>query len=140
MKTYAFRLHPGMDLRQELVRFAAEKQLQAAFVMTCVGSLRRVNIRLANQPTGTLYEDKFEIDSLVGTLSPDGPHLHVVLSDGKGQAIGGHLLDGNLIYTTAEVVLGELEDICFRREIDPETTYDELIICPRENQDFSRNK
>jgi uncharacterized protein len=131
MKTYAFRLHPGMDLRQELVRFAAEKQLKAAFVMTCVGSLQRANLRLANKPTATVYEDKFEIDSLVGTLSLDGPHLHITLSDSNGNVIGGHVFDGCLIYTTAEIVLGELEDVSFRRTVDPKTAYDELIISPK---------
>jgi uncharacterized protein len=130
MKTFAFRLQPGMDLRQELLRFAHAQQLQAAFIMTCVGSLQQANLRLANKPAGTRYEDKFEIISLVGTLSPDGPHLHIALSDGNGGCIGGHVLDGCLIYTTAEIVLGELEDVRFRRATDILTTYDELVIDP----------
>ena len=131
MRTFALRLHPGQDPRRELVAFAQQHGLQAAFVLTCVGSLRRAALRLANQPTTTYYDDKFEICALVGTLSPDGPHLHIALSDGRGVSIGGHLQEGSEIYTTAEIVLGELTDVVFSRPLDPETTYDELVISPR---------
>jgi uncharacterized protein len=131
MQTYALRLHPGQDLKQELVAFAKGHGLQAGLVLTCVGSLRRAALRLANQPHTTYYDDKFEIVALVGTLSVDGPHLHIALSDGRGVTIGGHLQDGSHIYTTAEIVLGELTDLTFTRPIDPETTYDELVISPR---------
>jgi predicted DNA-binding protein with PD1-like motif len=113
------------------VAFARAHQLKAALVLTCVGSLRRAALRLANQPHTTYYDDKFEIVALVGTLSPDGPHLHLALSDGRGVTIGGHLQDGSHIYTTAEIVLAELTDLVFSRPVDPETTYDELTIQPR---------
>ena len=131
MKTYALRLHPHEDLKQALEHFRQERGLQAGLVLTCVGSLRRAAVRFANQPGTTVLEGKFEIVSLVGTLSPDGPHLHISLSDGTGQTMGGHLQEGALIYTTAEIVLGELEDVTFRREIDPDTGYDELSAWPR---------
>ncbi|HTX78523.1 MAG TPA: PPC domain-containing DNA-binding protein [Longilinea sp.] len=131
MKTYMFRLHPGDDLLRSVVDFCRKQNLEAAVILTCVGSLRRASIRLANQPGATLYEDKFEIDSLVGTVSPDGAHIHISLSDGTGKMVGGHLMEGCLIYTTAEIAVGELEDVAFSRPIDPETTYDELVITPR---------
>lgn len=128
MKTYALRLHPGQDPQLELVRFAQDHSLQAGFILTCVGSLRRAALRLANQPNTTFYQGKFEIVSLVGTLSPDGPHLHISLSDSHGNTIGGHLQDGSEIYTTAEIVIGELENLRFQRPVDPETGYDELMV------------
>jgi predicted DNA-binding protein with PD1-like motif len=129
--TYALRLRPGQDLRRELVAFAERNGLQAAFVLTCVGSLRHAALRLANQPGTTHYEDKFEIVALVGTLCPDGPHLHIALSDGQGRTIGGHLQEGSLIYTTAEVVLGDLPNVSFCRPLDAETGYDELVVQER---------
>lgn len=128
MRTYALRLRPGQDLRMELERFARAHELRAAFIMSCVGSLRHAALRLADQPGTAQYEAKFEILSLVGTLSPDGPHLHIALADGAGTTIGGHLLAGNVIYTTAEIVIGELDHLVFTRPIDPDTTYDELVI------------
>jgi predicted DNA-binding protein with PD1-like motif len=128
MKTFAFRLHPHQDLLLELEMFARAHGLRAAFVMTCVGSLRHAALRLANKDDTTHYEDKFEILSLVGTLSPDGAHLHIALADGAGRTVGGHVMAGNLVYTTAEIVVGELDDLVFTRPVDPETTYDELHI------------
>lgn len=131
MKLYPLRLRPGQDLKRELVAFAVRKGLQAGIIVTCVGSLRRAALRLADRPETTIYEAKYEILSLVGTLSLDGPHLHVALSDGDGRTIGGHLQDGSLIYTTAEIIVGELEQFTFTRPIDPETSFDELTIAAR---------
>ena len=53
--------------------------------MTCVGSLRKAALRLADRDETTLYEGKFEIVSLVGTLSVDGPHLHIALAVARGR-------------------------------------------------------
>jgi predicted DNA-binding protein with PD1-like motif len=111
--------------------FAHENNILAGIILTCVGSLRVAALRMANQPATTLLEGKFEIVSLVGTLGPDGPHLHISISDSTGRTLGGHLQEGSLIYTTAEVVLGDLEELVFKRPIDPQTTYDELQPRPR---------
>jgi predicted DNA-binding protein with PD1-like motif len=86
---------------------------------------------LADQPEGTVFEGKHEIVSLVGTLSPDGDHLHVAVSDSSGRTLGGHLMDGSLVYTTAEIAVGELTDLSFARETDAITTYKELAIRKR---------
>ena len=100
MKTYVLRLHPHQDLKQSLVEFAEKEHLQAGVILTCVGSLECAALRLADRPGTEYLNGKFEIVSLVGTLSPDGPHLHISLSDGSGKTTGGHLQDGSLIYTT----------------------------------------
>jgi uncharacterized protein len=128
MKTYALRLKPGEDLRLELEAFAAAQQMQAGVVLTCVGSLTQAALRLADAESSTKFRGPFEIVSLVGTFSPDGAHLHLSISDSQGTLYGGHLQEGSLIYTTAEIVLGELEGQVFRRILDPETGYDELVI------------
>lgn len=98
------------------------------FIVTCVGSLRKGVLRPVNQQEPLVREQKFEIVSLVGTFSSDGSHLHIALSDGTGASIGGHLLEGNLIYTTAEIVVGEAEGLVFRREVDAETGFRELRV------------
>jgi len=48
-------------------------------------------------------EGPFEIVSLVGVIASPHAHLHISLSDSKGQVIGGHLVEDDIIYTTAEV-------------------------------------
>ncbi|HNE29182.1 MAG TPA: DNA-binding protein [Saprospiraceae bacterium] len=131
MSVYALRLRPGQDLRRELETFARQEKLQAGFVVTCVGSLRKTVLRPANQPGPMQLDQKMEIVSLTGTLSPDGVHLHLAVSDSTGRTVGGHLLEGCEVYTTAEIVIGEGRGLRFRRETDPETTYKELKIEPR---------
>ena len=126
---YALRLSPNQDLKQEIEAFAKANNIQAGYIITCVGSLKKANLRLANKPEATTWEEKFEIVSLVGTFGADsGMHLHASISDGTGKTIGGHLMDGNLIYTTAEIIIGEVLDVKFARRLDSITTYDELFI------------
>lgn len=128
MKTFALRLHPKQDLKEELVKFTKEKQIQAGFILTCVGSLTRATLRMADETITKDFEKRFEINSLVGTLSQDGVHLHISLSDETGAEIGGHLKKGCLIYVTAEIIIGELDDTKFSRVFDEQTGFKELII------------
>ena len=132
LKTYALRLRPGDDLRQQLTAFVQANQILAGTMLTCVGSLTVATLRLANQEGPTVYRGHFEIVSLVGTLSANGSHLHLHLAvaDSTGRTIGGHLLDGCRVYTTAEIVLGELPALNFRRETDPTFGYQELVVRP----------
>lgn len=130
MRVHALRLRPGQDLRQQLTAFIEQHQIRAGAVVTCVGSLTQATLRLANQEGPTVYEGHFEIVSLVGTLSVNGSHLHLSVSDSTGRTIGGHLLEGNVIYTTAELVLGVFDELDFRREPDPAFGYRELTIYP----------
>ena len=90
--------------------------------------MTRYNIRFANQTNGSRDEGHFEIVSLSGTVSVNGSHLHIAVSDSTGKTIGGHLLDSNLVYTTAEIVLQEDDDYVFTREKDGTTPWEELQI------------
>lgn len=130
MHTLTLRLRPGQDLRQQLLALVAQHHLRAAAMVTCVGSLTQVTLRLANQEGPTVYRGHFEIVSLVGTLAASGSHLHLAVADSTGRTLGGHLLDGNLVYTTAELVVGVLEDVEFGRETDPTFGYRELTVRP----------
>ncbi len=130
-RVWALRLTPGQDVRRELDRFARENGLQAGYVVTCVGSLRTLRLRYANQAGADSVAGHFEIVSLTGTLGQDGAHLHLAASDSTGRTIGGHLMDGCAVYTTAEIVLGDATDLRFARRPDSLTTYRELRIDPR---------
>jgi predicted DNA-binding protein with PD1-like motif len=128
LRVYAVRLKPHQDLRKALELFARERKLQAGLILTAVGSLERATLRLADQSGATPFGGKYEIVSLVGTLSPDGVHLHLSLSDSTGKTIGGHLVEGCEIYTTAEIVIAEARGLLFKREQDAGTGYKELKI------------
>jgi predicted DNA-binding protein with PD1-like motif len=128
MKVYALRLLPKQDLRKQLELFIKQRKLRAGLILTAVGSLQKASLRLADQKDATRFEGKYEIVSLVGTLSPDGVHLHISLSDSTGKTIGGHLVEGCEIYTTAEIVIAEARGLLFTREEDAQTGYKELKI------------
>ena len=131
LHAYALRLPPGTDLREALVAFAATHHIEAGTMLTCVGSLTDVSLRLANQEGATHYHGHFEIVSLVGTLSASGgAHLHLSVSDSTGRTLGGHLLAGCRVYTTAEIVLGALPGLVFTRETDATFGYKELVVKP----------
>ncbi len=133
--TEVLRLRPGDDLRQALeaafARLAAAQGLQAACVLSAVGSLSRSALRLAGQDPGQVESGHQELLTLSGTLSPDGAHLHACVADAQGQVRGGHVLPGCTVRTTAEVVLALLPEWRFSREPDPATGYKELVIRPR---------
>lgn len=132
MMAIALRLLPQQDLKTELDTLAIAQNLEAACVLTCVGSLTRAVLRLAGQSEPTTYDGRFEIVSLVGLLSRHGSHYHMAIADDTGRTLGGHVLAGCQIYTTAEIVLGILPQARFVRELDPATGYRELAIEPLE--------
>lgn len=125
---FALRLKPGQDLRVELARFARAKKLRAAFVASCAGSCSRASVRYANQPGASVRDGHFEIVSLTGTLAEGGMHVHASFSDSTGATFGGHLMDGSIVYTTAEILIGELDRTVFGRAVDPTYGWYELTV------------
>lgn len=127
LKAYVLRLKPREDLRKSILQFAKTNTIKAGVIITCVGSLEQLNLRFANQDKPTLIKRHFEILALSGTFSDDNTgHFHISVADDSGHSIGGHLLDDNFIYTTAEIVLGSLPELHFVRETDPAYGYKEL--------------
>ena len=129
LQCYAFRLHPGQDLYKEIEKFVKENNIKAGFIMTCVGSLQEINIRLANADKFLVRKEHYDIVSLVGCVSCNNRfHLHISISDSEGNTKGGHLKDKNIVYTTAEIVIGELPDLNFSEVNNPGEDWPELQI------------
>ncbi len=128
IQVHAIRLKPGQDLRQEIEKYVKENNIKAGWINTCAGSLTHYNIRFANEENSSTGNGHFEIVSLTGTLSTSGCHIHLSISDSTGRTIGGHLLVGCTIYTTAEIVLQSSGDFNFKRAKDGTTPWDELQI------------
>lgn len=129
---HPLRLKPGQDLKQEIEKYVNTNNIQAGYIITCAGSLTNYSIRFANQPNASNGSGHFEIVSLTGTVSTNGSHLHISISDSTGKTIGGHLLENNTIYTTAEIVIGETKEHIFTREKDGTTPWEELQIKKKE--------
>lgn len=117
-KLHVFRLAPRQDLKQSILQWARHNSIKAGVIVTCVGSLEQYHLRFANQARGSKVAGHFEIVSLTGTFSTSASHLHISVCDNTGRTTGGHLLDECLIYTTAEIVVAELVDVEFTRELD----------------------
>ncbi|MBS0655635.1 MAG: DNA-binding protein [Verrucomicrobia bacterium] len=131
MKTHALRLRPGEDVKLALKTFTAEKGIKAGAIVTAVGSLSQASLRYAGRPTATRIQGDMEILALVGTLCPDGPHLHLTVGDADGKTLGGHVMDGCIVRTTCELVISEYDNFTFTRELDPATGYQELVVNTR---------
>jgi len=128
MENYTFRLAPGQDLLDSIESFVLQKQIEAGCVLSGVGSLTHAVLRLANREIHSDYEGHFEIVSITGIVSIHGSHLHISISDENGATIGGHLVSGCKIYTTAEIVIVVFSDLIYQREFAEDSGYDELTV------------
>jgi predicted DNA-binding protein with PD1-like motif len=131
MQVHVLRLAPGADLRLSLeaafADLATEHGIQAACIMSAVGSLSRAVLRYADKPGGSDINAPLELLMLSGTLSADGAHVHASVADEEGGVRGGHLMAGSIVRTTVEVVIALLPGWEFRRELDAATGFKELV-------------
>lgn len=129
LHSHVLRLRPGQEIKSSLAQYVEDYNIAAAFVLTCVGSVTRARLRLAHPANEVVtLNAHYEIVSLVGTLSKEGAHLHISLADDKGCVTGGHVLGDLIVFTTAEIVLGECCYLKFARELDPATGCRELVV------------
>lgn len=132
MQALPLRLSPGDDLRDALGRWLAAQRVEAAYVVQGIGSLSTVELRFAGVDDPTSLRGDYEILTLAGSLSPDGPHLHMSVSDAQGRVFGGHVAHGCIVRTTAEVLVMLLPDFSFSREHDAQSGFPELVVRKRE--------
>ena len=128
LKEHALRLIRGMDLRKEIEIYVTKHAIKAGAIVSCAGCVSEINIRTADGVSEYHEQKDYEIVSLQGTVSMNGCHIHIALSDQSLRTIGGHLKYGCIVNTTAEIVLLELESFTFSREMDEATGYPELMI------------
>ncbi len=130
MKQITFRLKPGQLLKEEIEKTVRDKEVKAGVLLSIVGGLENAVLRMAGSEPGNQavrkWEGPFEIISGTGTISKNGCHIHLALSDRQGDVIGGHLKDGCVVKYTAEIVLGVFEDITYKRVLNEETGFEEL--------------
>lgn len=124
---HCFRLVKGLDLKKEIENYVINNKISGV-ILCAVGCLSKLTIRLADGKSILEKEGMFEIVSITGTLSEDGVHIHISVADKSGNTIGGHLKDGCIVNTTAEIILEIFENITFKREYDKSTGYNELVI------------
>jgi len=140
------RLMPESDLLLSLRRLTEDEDLKAGVILSGVGLLRKARLRNCKvlpeeYPITDLhrsfisFEKPLEILGLSGNVSDvEGKpwvHAHITLSsvnDGKVSVIGGHLIEGCIVFGFAEIILMELENISMKKEFDEETKTLQLFV------------
>lgn len=77
-----------------------------------------------------MIKENLEICSLVGTISPDGCHLHGTFGNARGGTISGHIMGNMTVQTTVEIVIGNADGFTFARVHDDTTGFKELLVQP----------
>jgi hypothetical protein len=131
MNTWPLRLTPGCDLRTALAE-AVRLQLPtgSAFVLGHWQPGRRPlapgrgrGRDLPGRPGGAADPGRHRLSA--------GPHLHATVADAQGRVLGGHLLPGNVVRTTAELLLAWSPEWALGRAPDVQTGFTELQIQDR---------
>lgn len=133
MRHHIFRLRRGADLYRSIRDYAVSHRLSAGYVACCVGCVSAARVRDAGGATVRALEEPLEIVSVTGTVSAVRCHIHIAFSREDLSTIGGHLMEGCTVNTTAEVVLCELDNYSFDAAFDNETGYEELLVLPVQN-------
>ena len=128
MKTYAVRLRRGSDLLQSIKEFCIKNEIKAGVLLSGVGCVTKARVRDASGVNIVDIDEHMEIVSLMGTVSEKRCHLHVSFAKENLSVVGGHLVEGCIINTTCELVIGEMENYVYDVEFDEETGYNELIV------------
>ena len=129
MKPYLLRLKPNQDIKIELLKYAQERNIKTASIVSAVGSVSAMKVRIADGKTIVGDDQKREVLSLSGTLINGKIHAHIGAISTRMDVFGGHLMQGCIVHTTMEITLFDLsEDVQAERIFDSETGYDELNV------------
>lgn len=112
------------DLLEMIASTAKEHNITSGFFFL-IGTLKKAILGFYKEGKYLPIEKDgpLEIVSCIGNISTKKHseivvHGHIVVSDSKGNAYGGHLLDKCIVDATAELVLVEVESGILRRELD----------------------
>lgn len=121
------KLRFGGDLLEELTTVCEEKDIFLGCV-EAIGAVQKARIGFYNQQAREYnffeIDEPLEITKLVGNISiRDGKpmvHAHVTFSDSQGNAFGGHLAPGTIIFA-CEFVMNSYDGPDYVRGYDEQT-------------------
>lgn len=126
-KIHFFRLFEDEDL-VEAIRERAEKNGVNAGILFVIGTLKDavLGYYLKGEYKYIRLDEPLEIASCMGNiaLDEDGKlvvHAHIVVSNEKGEAFGGHLMQNSHVAATAELVIIEADGLKLQRAFDAKT-------------------
>jgi len=117
----------GEDLAEAIKKGAEESGVKAG-VFFLIGSLKEATLGYYEEGRykSTKLDGPLEIASCMGNIAVDEKgetmiHAHIVVSNEKGEAFGGHLMKDSHVGATAELVIIEAEGVNLQRAFDEET-------------------
>jgi predicted DNA-binding protein with PD1-like motif len=121
------RLFEGEDLAEAIKKRVEESGIKAGFFLL-IGSLEDAVLGYykSGRYTAIRLEGPLEIASCMGNMAVDENgelivHAHIVVSNEKGEAFGGHLMKDSHVGATAELVIVEAEGVNLQRALDEKT-------------------
>jgi predicted DNA-binding protein with PD1-like motif len=121
------RFSENDDLLESIKKAAEESRVKAG-TLILIGALKKAVLGCYRQGeyVNTELKGQVEIASCMGNIAQDEKgetfiHAHVVVSNEKGEAFGGHLMKGCLVGPTAELVIIEATDLNLERVFDEKT-------------------
>jgi predicted DNA-binding protein with PD1-like motif len=121
---FHLRLGPGEDLFKGLRLFLDEQRLERAFLLSTIGSLRRVVVNFPkavvdNPEVGSIVLDgPFEINGICGEVWREETeirvHLHGTVTREGSRLYGGGLGDGAVVLKLAEMVIAGVRQDAMR--------------------------
>jgi len=121
------RLLENQDLTETIKEKAEEAGIRAGTIIA-IGSLKDAVLGYYREGEykNTRLDGPLEIASCTGNIAVDEEgqviiHAHLVVSDEKGAAFGGHLMKGSHVGATAELVMIEAVGVKLRRALDEKT-------------------
>merc|ERR1711959_12749 len=121
---------PGEDIIAVMLKHVHENNVQAAVVMSAVGVISSVTMRMAHSdktnPAGfgirtfRGIHQKYQLAHVGGCISSAGSRLSVVLGDKVGETFSGQVLSNFISYESVEVVLMEVGGVNFYRQPMPQ--------------------
>jgi predicted DNA-binding protein with PD1-like motif len=131
-KVHVFRVKPGQELLGDIARYCREYSITSGIVVGIIGSVEHARLNFLMSLPGKYdsveYDGPLEIVGAQGSVALKDDslviHIHIQLSS-QDTCRGGHLAEAR-VFSTAEVVIAELEEQLMR-QADSYTGLNELI-------------
>jgi hypothetical protein len=131
-KIHVFRVMPGRELLTEIRAYCDNNKLTSGVIINIIGSVTSAKLnyiaKLPGEYKQKAYTGTMEIVGAQGTVALKGKdlvlHIHGHFSTPEA-SLGGHIAEA-IIFSTAEVVIGEL-DYQLKRAPDNFTGLNELV-------------
>ena len=132
-RVVAIRMAPGEDVLEGLKSACAEHGIGHGMILGGIGSLNGARffdpIPLPEKKAGYGYGDAIELTGPIELISLSGMicegedgqtmfHIHAGLSGQDGSGYGGHLIEGNKVLLTVDVIVAELGGVRMGRRFD----------------------